>query len=397
MRILAVPSSYGVSAPITGGQSRFAQLVRMQTANGNKVIVFEADSYRNHEDSQVAEVHYFREPQFSGKRMTVFRDANLPLEWQLSALVKRTAPDIVEFEHPSGMTLCRILAGFRERRPVFVYAAQNVESDFSDETYGSDSSHGSFRKRLNTFYASFLEKLVCGYVADHVTSISTKDRARFIEKYGLRQSEVTAINPACAIPTELSQEARTRMREGFGIRPEAVVVVFVGSRSHLPNVEAASAIEELIAPAVIAKDRRAQFVIAGSGFPIVARKNVNYVGYVERIQHLLLSSDIAIAPIERGAGVKMKVIEYMAAGLAIVSTRKGTEGIDATDGEHAVVVDHVDDRFAEAVLELVRSPERRARLGRSARELAIAQHDWDRIGKELSALYARLVREASLA
>ena len=109
-----------------------------------------------------------------------------------------------------------------------------------------------------------------------------------------------------------------------------------------------------------------------------------------------MSSDVAIAPIEHGAGVKLKVIDYMAAGLAILSTRKGIEGIDAIEGEHVVVVDHVDHKFLEALVELVGSPERRARLGRGARNFAAAQYDWDRTRKEAGDLYGRLVREASL-
>ncbi len=396
MKILAIPSSYGLSAPISGGQNRFAQLVGMQIANGNHVIVFEPDSYRNPDDTRNAEVHYSKEGQLAGRWTIAFRDINPGFEWQLWTLLKRTAPDIVEFEHPSGMTVCRILARLEKKRPVFVYAAHNVEADFADEAYQMDSSHGSLRKRLNTLYASFLERFVCGYVVDHVMSISTKDKARFIEKYGLQASKVTAINPACRILPPLSPEARARLRQELGIRPEQVVVVFVGSRPHVPNAEAATAIEDFVAPAVTAKDRRARFIIAGAGFPIATRKNVNYVGYINRIQDLLLSSDIAIAPIEHGAGVRLKVIDYMAAGLAIVSTRKGIEGIDAIDGEHVVVVDHVDHKFSEAVVELVRSPERRARLGRGARNLAVAQYDWDRTRKEAGDLYGRLVREASL-
>jgi len=396
MRILAIPSSYGLSAPISGGQNRFAQLVEMQVANGNHVIVFEPNSYRSHDDTQDAEVHYSKEGQLTGKWTTAFRDMNPGFEWRLWTLLKRTAPDIVEFGHPSGMTVCGILARLEKKRPVFVYAAHNVEADFADEAYQKDSSHGSVRKRLNTLYASFLERVVCGYVADHVTSISTKDRARFIQKYGLRASKVTAINPARRILPPLSPAARTRLRQEFGIRPEQVAVVFVGARSHVPNAEAAAAIEDLIAPAVIAKDGRARFIIAGAGFPIATRKNVNYVGYVKRIQDLLMSSDVAIAPIEHGAGVKLKVIDYMAAGLAILSTRKGIEGIDAIEGEHVVVVDHVDHKFLEALVELVGSPERRARLGRGARNFAAAQYDWDRTRKEAGDLYGRLVREASL-
>src|SRR5437773_12231908 len=149
MRILAIPSSYGLSAPISGGQNRFAQLVEMQVANGNHVIVFEPNSYRSHDDTQDAEVHYSKEGQLTGKWTTAFRDMNLGFEWRLWTLLKRTAPDIVEFGHPSGMTVCGILAGLAKTRPVFVYAAHHGAADLADEAYQQVSPHGTARKRVN--------------------------------------------------------------------------------------------------------------------------------------------------------------------------------------------------------------------------------------------------------
>src|SRR5207247_6493381 len=78
---------------------------------------------------------------------------------------------------------------------------------------------------------------------------------------------------------------------------------------------------------------------------------------------------IVVAPIRMGGGMRLKVLEALAAGKAVVASALAAEGIEAHAGEHFLLADD-DDQLVEALIALLRNPERRIALGRSARAWA---------------------------
>ena len=83
----------------------------------------------------------------------------------------------------------------------------------------------------------------------------------------------------------------------------------------------------------------------------------------------------------------MKIIDYFAAGIAVVSTSKGIEGIPVTDGQQARIIDDWD-QLAQAVAQLLRNDQERLQLAESARELAQTL-DWTQLGKRYLNTYRR--------
>jgi Glycosyltransferase len=100
-------------------------------------------------------------------------------------------------------------------------------------------------------------------------------------------------------------------------------VVFVGGMGYPPNREAA---EFLIRVAKILGDK-VNFYLVGPSPPPVSPP-VYATGYVESTIPYIMSADICVAPVKRGGGVKLKVLEYMMSGKPIIATRKAVEGID---------------------------------------------------------------------
>jgi glycosyltransferase involved in cell wall biosynthesis len=86
-------------------------------------------------------------------------------------------------------------------------------------------------------------------------------------------------------------------------------------------------------------------------------------------------ADICVIPLRLARGVQNKVLESMAMGRAVVTTSKANEGIQAADGKHLLVADSAEG-FADAVTALVRSPQHRSLLGKSAREFVVDRYDW---------------------
>jgi glycosyltransferase involved in cell wall biosynthesis len=87
----------------------------------------------------------------------------------------------------------------------------------------------------------------------------------------------------------------------------------------------------------------------------------------------------------------LKILEAFAAGLPVVSTAIGCEGISAEDGRHLVVADR--HSFANAIAALLRAPQEGVRLAHDARALARTIYDWDVIGAQAAEIIVEALRE----
>jgi len=115
---------------------------------------------------------------------------------------------------------------------------------------------------------------------------------------------------------------------------------------------------------------------------------ITLTGRVEQVQPYLAGAGVYILPLRIGSGTRLKLIESMAAGCAVVSTTVGAEGFALQSGREAILADSPE-AFAAAILELLDNPARRAALGERARAFA-AQYDWRSVGPLLDAVYAGL-------
>ena len=95
-------------------------------------------------------------------------------------------------------------------------------------------------------------------------------------------------------------------------------------------------------------------------------------------------------PFRVGSGTRLKLIESMAAGQAIVSTRIGAEGFPVTDGQELLLADGAAE-MAAAVLRLLAQPEERRRLGQNAQKFA-QQYDWRVVIPRFDDVYAALLQ-----
>jgi glycosyltransferase involved in cell wall biosynthesis len=101
-----------------------------------------------------------------------------------------------------------------------------------------------------------------------------------------------------------------------------------------------------------------------------------------------------VVPLRVGGGTRLKIYEAMATGKAVVSTSVGAEGLDVTDGRDIVLADDPS-AFAEAVVMLLRDPERRRNYERAAAACA-ARHEWPAIGEKFADVLRALVKDASV-
>ena len=152
-------------------------------------------------------------------------------------------------------------------------------------------------------------------------------------------------------------------------------------------------IKNYIAQEIMKVDKDILFVIAGLGVPFFEDENIKSVGFVEDIYSLIHAADLAIVPILSGGGTRLKIHDYMGVGLPIVTAKKGIEGINAKNYEHAIIVDDVNEEFIDAIKYLIDNEKERKRIGANARKLAEEEYDWNKMGKKLDGLYKRILME----
>jgi glycosyltransferase involved in cell wall biosynthesis len=122
----------------------------------------------------------------------------------------------------------------------------------------------------------------------------------------------------------------------------------------------------------------------------LAGDGVGVTGEVADMLPHLHAATLLLAPIRLGAGTRTKILEAMAAGLAVVTTPTGLEGIEAVAEEHVRVAD-TPGALAREALDLLARPEARRRLAAAARRLVETRYDWPRCLAPLEGLYAPLL------
>jgi glycosyltransferase involved in cell wall biosynthesis len=114
---------------------------------------------------------------------------------------------------------------------------------------------------------------------------------------------------------------------------------------------------------------------------------VELTGYVEHVQEHFDRGAILIAPFEMGEGVKIKIMEALAMGKLIVSTRIGIRGI-GIEGLPFVRLADDDEGFAKAILDFASDP-RRGELAAAARRYAVEHFDCQKVLAPLPAFIGR--------
>ncbi len=155
-------------------------------------------------------------------------------------------------------------------------------------------------------------------------------------------------------------------------------ILFLGSFRHTPNQEALTWFVEQVLPLVVAEEPRARVLVVGSEPPPLSSfrhaEAVELVGFVEDVRDPLASYALFVCPILSGSGVRVKLLEAFAAGIPVVSTRLGAEGLADRDGEICALADQPAD-FARHVVELLRDPHKAAAMAERAREEVVTKRD----------------------
>jgi glycosyltransferase involved in cell wall biosynthesis len=184
-------------------------------------------------------------------------------------------------------------------------------------------------------------------------------------------------------------------------RAEENLIVFSGNLEYHPNISAVRYFHDRIWPKLRERYPGLVWRLVGKNPRSVAgivKKDdrIEIAGPVADAVSQLARAKVAIVPILAGSGTRIKIIEAWAAGVPVVSTTIGAEGLPARPGEHLLLADQPED-FAAAVSGLLEDASLRDRIGRAGRYLFECEFNWQAAWKALHFLYpATMVRSDAL-
>ncbi len=177
-------------------------------------------------------------------------------------------------------------------------------------------------------------------------------------------------------------------------------LLFVGSLDYAPNQVAVKDFVRDIFPLVRARVPAAKFCVVGKDPPqeILALDDGSAIRVHATVPSTLPYYEraaVCVSPLQLGGGTKLKVLEAILRGLPLVATPVSMEGIPLEPGRHFELATSADE-FAVACVTLLNDTARRARLrDTGAREILLAEFDWDRIGAKAAAVVETLHRSGS--
>ena len=173
-------------------------------------------------------------------------------------------------------------------------------------------------------------------------------------------------------------------------------MLFLGSFRHPPNLEALDWFARKVLPRVLERLPEARLVIVGADPPPRHSlpdfgDHMELRGFVDDVREPLSRYSVFVCPILSGSGMRVKLLEAFAAGIPVVSTKLGAEGLAERDGEICALADSPEE-FVEKILELFANPEKAASIARRAREHVVATRDMGVLTRKLLESYQSVLK-----
>lgn len=315
---------------------------------------------------------------FTKKSYHVERFISKDFTERLVQVLQKEQFDVVQLEM---LYMASYVPTIREHsKAMIVLRAHNVEHKIW-ERIAKETKF--FAKR---WYINHLAKTLRNYeldaieTVDGVAAITRKDAA-FFRKY--------CSKPVVDIPYGVYPEQFTPKSEIEG-KPK---FYHIGSMNWMPNEEGIRWFIDEVLPKTVEKVPEFVYHLAGRNMPEwltnLSNPNVNVVGEVPDAKEFVSNHDVAIVPLLSGSGIRIKIIESMAMGKTVITTRVGAEGI-LYDEEVNIIIAENKAKMVEAIRSLNENPQIAVRIGEAARKLVEETYDNRKIISRLLMFYEQI-------
>ncbi|MEM1367161.1 MAG: glycosyltransferase [Cyanobacteria bacterium P01_H01_bin.15] len=294
---------------------------------------------------------------------------------ELAAILSEFKPDVVIFEE---VWLFRYLQTVRDFGCAIIFDEHNVEADIYQQKYSQANNLRSqlkFRRQYPQLLAmerAFLQ------IARQTWVCSQPDQKLLQARYN---------QPSFVVPNAVnvnSYELARNQQEPIpkGLNSEQSYLLFMGQLSYLPNTIAVEWLLSEIYPQLRSQLGDFTLLLVGrcpTAFmeaAAAADRNILVTGSVPDVRPYLAIARAMIVPLRQGGGTRLKILEAMASGCPVISTSKGSEGLEATHNQELLIADTTGDLIAEAV-RMWQDPDLRSHLRQRALQLVQAQYSWE--------------------
>jgi glycosyltransferase involved in cell wall biosynthesis len=221
---------------------------------------------------------------------------------------------------------------------------------------------------------------------DRVVAVSTEDAQRMRNEYGVTRVDV------------VDNGIDRAFYESVTGKHDPKCILFLGSLDWRPNLDAIDLMLDRIFPQVRSGEPDARLLIVGrSPSPALVQRARGLAGVelhanVPDVRPYLADCGLMAVPLRIGGGSRLKILESLAAGLPVVSTRVGAEGLELESGRDLVLVDSID-QFADTLIEHMRDPTAIRRMTEEGRRRVLNRYDWNVLAEKLESVWHNIVTD----
>jgi len=284
----------------------------------------------------------------------------------LKSMAKSFQPDFFLVEHGRNAAIARYAKKLWPKIQC-IANLHNVESSLLDQTLPNNKDKRSVIREVEFYERRILNEFdllwTCSQADfDKYSQLGIRDKALRVVPNGVDTTQVRFIQTP----------------------PRGKTILFVGNLSYKPNLDGVMWFFKEVWPVIQRRVPDVQWQLVGSWpEPEILRlagNGINVAANAPSLRPFLESAAVAICPLLSGSGTRLKILEAFSAGVPMVSTRIGAEGLEAKDGVHLFLRDTAEE-FASAVCQLLDSFENKEALRCRARKLVQEKYDWQVISE----------------
>jgi polysaccharide biosynthesis protein PslH len=317
---------------------------------------------------------------------SVASHASRAMEEMLRSLAANRRVDVWQFEWPAYAAAVQGLPGTRT-----VIATHNVESLIWQRYHETERNPLKrwYIKRQWRKYERFERRIYSA--ATRVVTCTEEDAALLRDAFGVAEVDVVENGMDRSYFDTLPDVPRVPKQ-----------ILFLGALDYRPNVDAVNLLLDRIFPAVQAYEPEARLSLVGRNpcadlLRTTARmRNVEVHANVPDVRPFLAGAAVMAVPLRVGGGSRLKILEALATGLPVVSTKVGAEGLELSDGQEIELVQDVDG-MADALVRVLRDPARALAVARRGRQLVRERYDWNVLADKLEAVWDKCLGQTVVA
>lgn len=302
-------------------------------------------------------------------------------EHKLLSLIQNENFDLVQFEAIESACYMPIV---REKFPdiKICFDTFNAEADLQRVIFEIDKQE--LRRFPQALYSWIQSKRITEYegdlcrMADLVIAVSQEDKI-LLSQYRHDDDKTHIVSSGIFVDDYAIPDNTVDLPQN--------ALVFTGKMDYRPNVDAMLWFADHILP----KIPQANLIIVGQKpHPRIQhlpeRDNITLTGWVDTIPPYLHAGDVYIAPLRMGSGTRLKILEAMASGCAIIATTVAAAGLSEQAKSGMIIIDD-EAEFAKTITDLLNNPDKRQHLGKIAQEMVKKQYDWSVLIPQLLKAY----------